>query len=87
MLLEERTIRMLTPSPIQRLSDKILVACNQACDQGELDAAKGLLVIAEGLVRRLPPDGSAERRATDQAFEAAKERLRLLLQLPSDGTR
>jgi len=87
MLLEARTIALLVPCPLQRLSDRILVAFNQACDQGEREVARALLPIAEDLVRRTPADGSPDRRRGDQAFEAAKERLRLLLGIEPDGTR
>jgi hypothetical protein len=65
------------PAPrfTRRLSDKILVAFHQACDQGELEVAKQLLEVLESMATRpvRPPDGR-DRRAKE-SLVAAHERL------------
>jgi hypothetical protein len=57
----------------RRLSDKILIAFHQACDQGELEIAEQLLLVLETVVSRPPPEGS--RRRTADGLVAAHERL------------
>jgi hypothetical protein len=44
----------------RRLSDKILIAFDHACDQGDLEVAELLLRLVEMMLRRMPtvPDGS-----------------------------
>ncbi|MBR0649242.1 hypothetical protein GXW78_06185 [Roseomonas terrae] len=64
------------PPRTRRLSDKILLAFAQACDQGNLDAAAALLQVAEDVIitgRSVQPD--RERRQTLQSLVAAHERL------------
>lgn len=64
------------PPRMRRLSDKILLAFDQACDQGNLDAAAALLQIAEDVIitgRSAPP--GQDRRRTLQSLIAAHERL------------
>jgi hypothetical protein len=61
---------------VRRLSDKILIAFHQSCDQREFDVAKELLQIFEGMMLRLPVDQADPRHC--QGYEnlvAAHERL------------
>jgi hypothetical protein len=62
----------------RRLSDKILIAFDHACDQGDLEIAELLLRVVEMMLRRMPtvPDGS--RRRTEESLVAEHERLWLL---------
>ena len=64
------------PPRTRRLSDKILLAFEQACDQGNLDAAAALLQVAEDVIitGRPAPPGQDRRRAL-QSLIAAHERL------------
>jgi hypothetical protein len=68
----------------RRLSDKILVAFDQACDQGDLEIAELLLGVVEMIVTRrsIAPDGSRRRNA--ESLVAAHQRL-WLLQHPDTG--
>lgn len=63
------------PRYSRRLSDKILIAFHQACDQGDLEIAEQLLHVLEMMVARRPltPDGS--RRRNMESLVAAHERL------------
>jgi hypothetical protein len=58
----------------RRLSDTILVAFHQACDQADFEVAEGLLKILEMLAIRPIPSGTIERRSKD-TLVAAHERL------------
>ncbi len=58
----------------RRLSDKILLAFHQACDQGQLGLAAELLKCCEAALGRQLPSGG-DRRATDEVMIAAFERL------------
>ena len=79
--LQEELIREEAPSTTttvrytRRLSDKILIAFHQACDQADLEVADQLLRILEMMVSRKPltPDGS--RRKNMESLVAAHERL------------
>lgn len=68
----------------RRLSDKILVAFDGACDQRDLEVAELLLRVVEMIVTRrsIAPDGSRRRNA--ESLVAAHERL-WLLQHPETG--
>ncbi len=68
----------------RRLSDKILIAFHQACDQSDLEVAEQLLRILEMMVSRKPltPDGS--RRKNMESLVAAHERLWYLRHPPED---
>ena len=59
----------------RRLSDDVLVAFHHACDQGDIEVARGLLKVLEFMMRRptTAPDGN-ERRAWGSLI-AAHERL------------
>ena len=45
------------PRYSRRLSDKILIAFHQACDQGDFEVAKQLIQLLEMMLTRRPPDG------------------------------
>jgi hypothetical protein len=49
-------------SPARRLSDKILAAFDQACEQGELAAAELLLKALEASLTRTGGKGNVEKR-------------------------
>jgi len=63
------------PRYSRRLSDKILIAFHQACDQSDFEVADRLLHILEIMVTRRPltPDGN--RRRNMEGLVAAHERL------------
>jgi hypothetical protein len=63
----------------RRLSDKILIAFHQACDQADFEVAEQLLHILQMVMARprLTPDGN--RRSDMESGVAANERLWLLL--------
>jgi hypothetical protein len=63
------------PRYVRRLSDKILLAFHQACDQQEIEVAGQLLGVLEFMTRRIAtlPNGG-ERRGKD-TLVAAHERL------------
>jgi hypothetical protein len=69
------TVQTGTPRYSRRLSDKILIAFHQACDQADYDIAEQLLHILETMLKRRPsvPDGN--RRRTMESLVAAHERL------------
>jgi hypothetical protein len=63
------------PRQSRKLSDRLLMAFHQACDQDQIDVARQLLGIYEYMVtRRDPPPDSGRRRALE-ALVAAHERL------------
>ncbi len=62
------------PQRRRRLSDKILVAFHQACDQAEFDVAYNLIRVLEVLMAREPTVVPEPRRAT-KGLVAACERL------------
>jgi hypothetical protein len=63
------------PRYSRRLSDKILIAFHQACDQSDFEIAEQLLHILETMLSRRPltPDGN--RRRSMESLVAAHERL------------
>jgi hypothetical protein len=63
------------PRYTRRLSDKILVAFHQACDQADLDVAEQLLNILEMMLTRRPLSPDAARRRNMESLVAAHERL------------
>ncbi len=65
----------LRPRYTRRLSDKILIAFHQACDQGDLDVAAQLLHVLEGVVTRPPKGVAHDRRRNVESLVAAHERL------------
>jgi hypothetical protein len=70
---QSANIEVERPRYIRRLSDKILVAFHQACDQDDLDVARELLSILETMLKRRSYEGN-RRRSTDNLV-AAHERL------------
>ena len=74
----------------RRLSDKILIAFHQACDQGDLVVAERLLSILDTRARamRLPrAQRGSERRRIQENVVAAHERLWQLRQPDAAGDR
>jgi len=67
-----------TPRHTRRLSDKILIAFHQACDQGDLEVAQELLLVLEKMVTRRPTMPDQNRRKSMESLVAAHERLWLL---------
>lgn len=68
----------------RRLSDKILIAFDHACDQGDLEVAELLLRVVERLLMRQPTIPGGSRRRNVESLVAAHERL-WLLQHPDTG--
>ena len=64
-----------TPRYSRRLSDKILIAFHQACDQADYDIAEQLLHILETMLKRRPMAADGNRRRTMESLVAAHERL------------
>jgi hypothetical protein len=73
------------PRYARRLSDKILIAFHQACDQQDIEVAGRLLGGLEFMTKRIPtlPDGG-ERRA-QETLVAAQERLWQIRHPAQDG--
>ncbi|RVT97696.1 hypothetical protein EOD42_07755 [Rhodovarius crocodyli] len=59
----------------RRLSDKVLIAFHQACDQGDFEVAEQLLRILEMMLMRRPSHPDANRRRNMESLVAAHERL------------
>jgi hypothetical protein len=66
---------LAAPRQTRRLSDKILVAFHQACDQHDLEIAALLLEILERMVVRRPVNPDLQRRRNIEGLIAAHERL------------
>ena len=66
------------PRYTRRLSDKILIAFHQACDQGDYEVAEELLHILERMLTRRPVTNDSNRRKNLESLVAAHERLWLL---------
>ena len=63
------------PRYSRRLSDKILIAFHQACDQGDYEVAEQLLHILEQMLQRRPSVTDTNRRRSMESLVAAHERL------------
>nr|WP_283949575.1 hypothetical protein [Limobrevibacterium gyesilva] len=63
------------PRYSRRLSDKILIAFHQACDQSDFEIAEQLLHILEMMLKRRPLTADSNRRRTMESLVAAHERL------------
>ncbi len=76
------------PAPRQgrRLSDKILVAFHQACDQGDFEVAEQLLHVLEMMLTRRPVSPDNNRRRNIETLVAAYERLWHLRHPDADNT-
>ena len=64
--------------PARRLSDKILVAFHQACDQRDYDIGALLLNVLENLMAPTRSSSNSNRRREAETLVAAHERLWLL---------
>jgi hypothetical protein len=73
-----RDSKSVAPRYTRRLSDKILIAFHQACDQGDFEVAEELLRILELMLTRRPVIADANRRKNMESLVAAHERLWLL---------
>jgi hypothetical protein len=75
VMTEQKPARPPGNHPKRRLSDTILIAFHQACDQADIEVAWELLNLLEFMMTRHPnlPTG-AERRARE-SLVAAHERL------------
>ncbi len=67
--------RTIIPRQGRRLSDKILVAFHQACDQGDFEVADQLLRVLEMMLTRRSVTPDANRRRNIETLVAAHERL------------
>jgi hypothetical protein len=67
--------RLAVPRQGRRLSDKILVAFHQACDQGDFEVADQLLRVLELMLTRRSVTPDANRRRNIETLVAAHERL------------
>lgn len=63
------------PRQGRRLSDKILVAFHQACDQSDFEVAEQLLRVLEMMLTRRAVSPDANRRRNIETLVAAHERL------------
>ena len=59
----------------RRLTDKVLIAFHQACDQQEFEVAQQLLQVLETMLTRRPRQVEANRRRSMETLVAAHERL------------
>lgn len=71
----EEAGRAAGPRQGRRLSDKILVAFHQACDQGDFEVAEQLLRVLEMMLTRRPTSPDINRRRNIESLVAAHERL------------
>lgn len=65
----------LPPRYTRRLSDKILIAFHQACDQADFEIAERLLHALEIILSRRPAAVDLNRRRSMESLVAAHERL------------
>jgi hypothetical protein len=65
----------VAPRQTRRLSDKILIAFHQACDQEDLEVAEQLLHVLELMLTRRPTAPDHQRRRNMEGLVAAHERL------------
>lgn len=71
----EGAARAAPPRQGRRLSDKILVAFHQACDQSDFEVADQLLRLLEMMLTRRTVAPDANRRRNIETLVAAHERL------------
>jgi hypothetical protein len=69
----------------RRLSDNILIAFHQACDQADFEVAEQLLHILETVQTRQPLTPEGNRRRNMDSLVAAHERLWLLRHPHEEG--
>jgi hypothetical protein len=63
------------PRYMRRLSDKILIAFHQACDQRDLEVAERLLAVLETVISGRWHQSTAPDRRGKESLVAAHERL------------
>jgi hypothetical protein len=63
------------PRYTRRLSDKILIAFHQGCDQADVEVARRLLDILDVMVQRSPVGREGGERRIKESLVAAHERL------------
>jgi hypothetical protein len=63
------------PRYMRRLSDKILIAFHQACDQHDFEVADELLRVLEMMLARVAEPAEGNRRRNVETLVAAYERL------------
>ena len=75
--LNRATAEPLSPNVpyTRRLSDKILMAFHQACDQRDLEVATWLVYVLEGLFNQQTTEATGNRRRDNDCLVAAYERL------------
>jgi hypothetical protein len=73
------------PRYARRLSDKILIAFHQACDQRDIEVSGRLLDVLEFMVNRNHDLPSGKDRRSKDSLVAAHERLWLLRHPAVDG--
>jgi hypothetical protein len=74
----DNTMTATAPRYTRRLSDKILIAFHQACDQADFEVAERLLKVLESMIaaqRRASALRGSERRRDQDTLIAAHERL------------
>jgi hypothetical protein len=78
-IIEEPAGRPAARRPKRRLSDTILIAFHQACDQRDIEVAWDLLNVLEFMAMRMPslPTGM-DRRKIKESLVASHERLWLI---------
>jgi hypothetical protein len=59
----------------RRLSDKVLIAFDQACDLGDYDGANDLLMIAETILLQRQAHPDLDRRKSVESIVGRQERL------------
>lgn len=69
---------LAAPRHTRRLSDKVLIAFHQACDQSDFEVAEELLRILEKMLSRRTAVPDQNRRKNMESLVAAHERLWLL---------
>lgn len=72
---ENAEAQSAAPRYTRRLSDKILVAFHQACDQADFEVAERLLAVLELMLTRRPVIPDHQRRRNMEGLVAAHERL------------
>jgi hypothetical protein len=74
----ERSNDTVTPRATRytrRLSDKVMIAFDHACDQSDLEVAEQLLRILEMILTRRPSTPDGNRRRNIESLVTAHERL------------
>jgi hypothetical protein len=75
--ISDGTMTATPPRYTRRLSDKILIAFHQACDQHDFEVAERLLEVLETMTKPHGPRGlrGSDRRRDQDTLVAAHERL------------